>query len=341
MVIVMCCSRNWYIYLATEIYALLKHNKVKKIYLFIEDDNIPYLTNKEIEFININKLKEYITEESPNYNTQYTKLSYLRCYFTKILKDDKILYVDSDTLIVDNIEGLWNTELEDNVLAGVKEPGDWGRYLWTYGLNNNYVNSGVLLMDLKKIREEKLDDSMIYLLNHKKFAFPDQDVINLVCRNRIKYVSNIYNSSETTGIVDNAKIIHYIRGNKGWKPSSPRSDIWYSYHKEMIGGNKMETYTVKATRGFDDYGGKPTGNGNPFVQRKVNDIFDCTKERYLFLREHGAVELVEIKPLKSEAKPVKEEKALVENATKEDFLEHLEKEEVKEEKPTKAKPKKK
>ena len=43
MVIVLCCTKNWYIHLATVIYAILKQNKVKKIYLFIEDDNIPYL----------------------------------------------------------------------------------------------------------------------------------------------------------------------------------------------------------------------------------------------------------------------------------------------------------
>ena len=48
----MCCTRNWYIYLATEVYALFKHNNVKKLYLFIEDDNIPYLLDKRIEFIN-------------------------------------------------------------------------------------------------------------------------------------------------------------------------------------------------------------------------------------------------------------------------------------------------
>ena len=47
MVIVLCCTRNWYIHLATVIYAILKHNKVKKIYLFIEDDDIPYLDYKQ------------------------------------------------------------------------------------------------------------------------------------------------------------------------------------------------------------------------------------------------------------------------------------------------------
>ena len=198
MIVCLCCTRNWYIHLATVLYALLKHNKVKKIYLFIEDDDIPYLADKRIEFVNVNNLKEYITEKSPNYNTHYSKMSYLRCYFSKVLKEDKILYLDVDALVVDNIEDLWNTDFEDNALIGIHEGGEWDRHLWTYGMNDNYINSGVLLMNLKVIREERLDDSMIYLLNNNKYAFPDQDVINLVCRNRIKYVSNVNNSTETT-----------------------------------------------------------------------------------------------------------------------------------------------
>lgn len=310
MIIAMCCTRNWYIYLATELYALFKNNNVKKVYLFIEDDEISYLKDKRIEFINVNKLDEYITKESPNYNTKYSKLSYLRCYFSKILNEDKILYIDADAIVVDDISDLWNIDLEDNVLAGIHEGGEWNSHLNTYGLNDTYINSGVLLMDLKKIREEKLDDSMIYLLNHNYYAFPDQDVINLVCRNRIRHLSNIYNSTETTGFVDNAKIIHYIRGNKGWIKTSPRSEIWYNYHNEMIGGNKMDNYYVRATRDFNDYEGKDISNpSNSFVERKANvSEWWCSAERYEYLKQNNAVELIEIKKIelpKKEEKPKK------------------------------------
>lgn len=302
MKIVMCSTRNWYIHLKTVIYALMKHNKVDKIYLFIEDDEISYLKDERIEFINVNNLPEYITSNSPNYNTKYTKLSYLRCYFSKILKEDKILYLDVDTLVVENIQELWDLDLEDNVIAGVHEPGEWNKYLNTYGLDDTYINSGVLLMDLKKIREEKLDDSMIYLLNHNKYAFPDQDVINLVCRNRIHHLSNIYNSSETTGIVDNAKIIHYIRGNKGWIKSSPRSDTWFKYHLEMLGDDNM--YKVRALINFDDV--KVQDENGKNVKRIANQSeWEVDKDRYLFLKEHNAVELIEVIPIKEEAKKSK------------------------------------
>lgn len=308
MIVCMCCTRNWYIYLPTVIYALFKNNDVKKLYLFIEDNQISYLKDKRIQFINVNDLPEYITKQSPNYNTQYSKLSYLRCYFSKVLDEDKILYLDVDTLVVDNIQELWNADLQDNVLIAVHEPGEWNNHLWTYGLDDTYINSGVLIMDLKKIRDEKLDDSMIYLLNHNYYRFPDQDVINLVCRNRIKYVDNRYNSSETTGFRDDAKILHYIRGNKGWIQQSPRSDVWYNYHNQYIKEEKnMDIYKVKALKGFNDYEGRDVNGGGSFKERQLGEEFDCTAERYLYLKEHNAVELVEIIPVvkKIEAPEIK------------------------------------
>ena len=56
MKIVMCSTKNWYIHLKTVIYALMKHNKVDKIYLFTEDDEISYLKDERIEFINVNRI---------------------------------------------------------------------------------------------------------------------------------------------------------------------------------------------------------------------------------------------------------------------------------------------
>lgn len=290
MKVAMCATKSWYLYLATEIYALFKKNDVEKLYLFIEDDEIPFLNDDRIEFINVTKLPKYISETSPNYKTKYTQLSYLRCYFTKFLDCDKILYVDADAIVVDNIDELWNLDLEDKVIAGVKEGGEWSKHLGIKGMDDKYINSGVLLMNLQKIKEQKLDDKMINLLNMEWFAYPDQDVINIVCKDKIKYVSNIYNSTETTGFVDNAKIVHYIRERKGWIKESPRSEIWYNYHKKMIGGNEMDNYKVKAKINFDDV---ETG------ERRVagKSEWYCSKERYLYLQEHNAVELIEVEKI--------------------------------------------
>ena len=311
MIIGMSATRNWYIYMAVTLYSLCKHNNVEKMYLFIEDDNIPFLCDDRIEFINIYNLTEYVKKTSPNYNSFYTKMTFARCYFSKVLTCDKIIYVDTDALCVDSLEELWNMELQDNVIAGVYEPGEWEKYLGIDNLDNKYINVGLMLMDLKKIREQEIDDKILYLINNVRYAFPDQDAINIVCKGQIKHISNVYNSCETTGIVENAKILHYIREQKGWVKGSPRGEIWQKYFNEMIkGGKKMEeNYKVKALISFDDYLGRPTVEENKHEKREAGKSeWWTTKDRYEFLKSKNAVELVEIKKIELPKEEKKEKK---------------------------------
>lgn len=292
MIITICSTRNWYFYVATELYALFKYNDVKKVYLFIEDNAIDYIKDERVQFINVNNLPEYITPYSPNYHTKYSKLSYIRCYFSKIIPEPKVLYIDADAIVVDNIEGLWKTDLTGKALAGVHEGGEWSKHLRMEGMDDKYINSGVLLMNLDFIRKEKLDNKMLELLNSKRYAFPDQDVINIACKDKINYISNVYNSTETTGVVDDAKIIHYIRERKGWIKESPRSEIWYKHYYEML--ERSDTMVkVKCITEYDD---------NQLGRRiKLNEEFIVTDKRAEELvKEPALVKVIEVIP---EAKP--------------------------------------
>jgi lipopolysaccharide biosynthesis glycosyltransferase len=296
IICVMCCTNNWYYYLLVNIYSLLNTNKVKKIYLVIEDDNIQDIEklcnkyNVQVEFININKIDNYIKETSPNYNTKYSKLSMCRLYFTKIINEDKVLYIDADAIVLDDINELWNMRFEENVLIGVKEQGDWDKHLYTTGLNDKYINSGVLLMNLKAIKEEELDESMLYLINKNKYDYPDQDVINLICRNRIGYVSSEYNSTETTGIAENIRIMHYIRGNKGWTNNSPYSYLWKQQEEKALELGLTNRIRVRAIINLtnDSEIGKP---------RKLGDIWYVTPERYEYLSGNNPKKLVAVEKL--------------------------------------------
>ena len=54
----------------------------------------------------------------------------------------------------------------------------------------------------------------------------------------------------------------------------------------------MKNFVVKSLIDFNDYGGKETDpSKNQYIERKINDIFECTKERYVELKEHNAVML--------------------------------------------------
>lgn len=327
MIIVMCATRNWYFYMAVALYSILRHNKIKKVYLVIEDDEIPYIKN--VVFVNINKIKEYVKKESPNYNTQYSKLSYMRCFFSKFINEDKVLYIDVDALVIDNIEDLWNMDITDYALIGTHENGEWENYLQVEGLDTTYINSGVLLMNLDFIRNHKLDDKMIKLLNTKKYAFPDQDVLNIVCRNHIKHVDNKYNSTEITGFRDDAKIIHYIRERKGWIETSPRSEIWFEIYSEYIkelGGDNMIKLQAEQDFNlarFDELKNIKRADETKNTEGSLykNDIFEGTEEMAKYLTGENAqkisvAKVIEIIPEKKGEKTKKTTKTTAKKTTK-------------------------
>lgn len=165
-------------------------------------------------------------------------------------------------------------------------------------------------MNLEYIRKEKLDDAMIDLLNKRYYAYPDQDVINIVCKDKIKYIKNIYNSAETTGIIEDAKIIHYIREHKGWIKESQRSDIWYRYFLETIErSNNM--VKVECIVEYDDV------QLNERIP--IGKQFEVTNDRADYLaNERKLVKIIEVIPELAKEPEVEEASEPVEETPEEE-----------------------
>ena len=242
MIIGMSCTRNWYQYLLVNIFAILSNNKVDKFYLFIEDDYIEELSLFEkkfdTKFICINSYKifeKYISKDSPNFNTRYTKSSMVRLFFSKEVNEDKLLYLDVDALVTCDISDLWNMKMDNCYVAGTPDSGmkrDGVVYLKFIDSNIPYINSGVLLMNLELIRKDKIDDKWLYLINHERFMYPDQDVINSACKGHVGVFPVEYNSSVSTKLLENKdeiKIIHYTMKKTDWVREHQYSELWYKY----------------------------------------------------------------------------------------------------------------
>lgn len=245
MIIGMSCTRNWYQYLLTNIFAILSNNKVEKFYLFIEDDYINDLdalkSHFGTEFVckNIHKIFDnYIKDTSPNSNTRYTKCSMSRLLFPSEINETKILYIDVDALVVSNIEELWNIDMRDCYVAGVPDSGmkrDGVVYLKFIDSNIPYVNSGVMLMNLDLIRKDNIGNRWIERINSERFMYPDQDVINSVCKDHIYIFSSKFNSSLSTELLEDKsqiKIMHYTMAKVDWVRNHKYSELWYDYEEK-------------------------------------------------------------------------------------------------------------
>lgn len=98
-----------------------------------------------------------------------------RCYFSDLLpNENKIIYLDLDVMIEKDIFEFWNIDLQGKEVAGVVDTKFYSIHPVPYIKDiSNYVNAGVLLMDLKRMRENGTDKKMIELLHTKPMYYLD------------------------------------------------------------------------------------------------------------------------------------------------------------------------
>lgn len=227
-------DHHLYPYLLPSIMSFLDHNEIEKIYILAEDEKLPYTLPEQCEVIKIYPL-DYFRKDGPNYDNRWTPYCLCKVALSRILPIDKVLYVDVDTICTDNLDELWNTELrrvslldgneQDLYVAAVKE---------THKID--YFNAGVMLLNLKAIREDRADQWMINYINSRKLPCPDQDAYNDVARMRKTMLPVRYNETDFTGETQEPAIVHYAAYSTWWKKYTPRFGYYEKYkHYETWG----------------------------------------------------------------------------------------------------------
>lgn len=150
-------------------------------YIAVSDEKVKLLEsvvkeiNKDSRVTKIDVTSLYVKTllESPNSKTRYTAYTLLRLLLDKIPRiPNKVLYLDTDVLAFNNISELYNIDISNYELAGVKDR--YGRFF----MGPRYLNAGVLLLNMKKIKETGLFKKCRDYLNKKKVFLSDQTAIN-------------------------------------------------------------------------------------------------------------------------------------------------------------------
>jgi len=115
-----------------------------------------------------------------------TTTAYFRISMPKLLAEEnyhKLLYIDADTLVLDDISTLYQSSLEGKTIGAVIDPGQT-KALQRLGVTSEdyYFNSGVMAIDVKRWNQQKITEKTIdYLKNNAdKIIFHDQDALNAV-----------------------------------------------------------------------------------------------------------------------------------------------------------------
>ena len=256
--IVLSSDNNYTPFLYTTMLSVLKSankNTFYDFYLIVTPD----FSNKNKEVIN--KLKKeydcninFIDIENQFNNLPWTPAAWYRLILAKLLPKqyDKCIYLDCDVYVCNDLKQLYNIELNENYVAGVIA---CTYYVFADKMHSNilnipstkkYINSGVLLVNLKQIRNENITSRFFELLtSNQDLPAYDQDVINIVCYGKIKILppkynmilrhvfindirlNDLYSKEEIKEAKTNPCIIHYMCEQKPWQGFYKYGSFWW------------------------------------------------------------------------------------------------------------------
>ena len=202
-VVVYAGTRNVYPQMHTALKSLLINNIIDRVYLLIEDDEFPFPLPKNVYPFNVSK-QQFFPEDSPNFNNPWSYMTMLRCALGEMLpeEEERVLWLDIDTIVDDDISDLFSLDLSGYFYAGAFEPQKSKDVF-------RYINAGVLLCNLQLLRISKKEYELINFLNAYKLNWLDQDIINILCQGRIRIIGSEYNQNNYTLPCYRPKIIHY------------------------------------------------------------------------------------------------------------------------------------
>lgn len=150
-----------------------------------------------------------VMSNNSNKNSEYTPFALLRLMLD-IYEDipDKLIYIDVDTMVYNNIAELFNEDIEDYEFGVVLD------YMGKFWVAYDYFNSGVMLINMVKARETELFKKARDLAMTKWLKMPDQSALYRMSKYR-KYLDPKYN--EQRGLKEDTVVKHFCRGIK-WLP---------------------------------------------------------------------------------------------------------------------------
>ncbi len=209
--------------------SLFENNKARKFHIFVLSESFSFVQarrlrrlsrmyNATLVFIEI-EVKQLMRLKV---DLHASPANYYRLLLPNLLPENlsKVLYLDSDIIIKTNIDELWQTDINEHYLAATKEPSYDCSYLG-FAIEDNYFNSGVMLINLEKWRKNEVGRLVIEFVkqNPDKIKFWDQDGLNFILKDKWLQISQKWNQTSVVfegNSSTQASVIHYTGSLKPW-----------------------------------------------------------------------------------------------------------------------------
>jgi len=170
---------------------------------------------------------------------RFGREAYYRIFIPKLLPEsiNKVIYLDSDLIVLNDISNLWNISLDHHYLAAVEDSVGINRGRILRIPADHYFNSGVLVLDLNKWRANQITNRVIgYIRRYpQRILIADQDGLNAVLHDKWKRLSPEWNCFATMYNAERSpSILHYITVNKPWNGNPPGKHEYDNYARTTV-----------------------------------------------------------------------------------------------------------
>ena len=212
-IVVYAATRNLYRNTLVCIESLLRNGNIDQVIMLAEDSAIKYPFDPKVMMLNVAD-QPWFDKAGPNASKRWTWMVLMKAALSKIFTEfDRVLFLDSDTIVEHDLSGLFELDLDGYYYAAVPQVDDGREGKFSKG--DDYFNCGVLMCNLAELRARGMDDYLIQALNERSYEFCEQDAINEICRGRIKPLPGCWNVSDFT-VPDTKTCIHHFAANPSW-----------------------------------------------------------------------------------------------------------------------------
>ena len=229
------CNNQWTDKLAVTIVSTLLHANNKDFYKFYildggitqeNKDKLAKIKSKvkfEITYIPVNKK---LFANAP-LGHHFTIETYYRLKLPSLINVDKLLYMDVDTIVKKDLTELYDINIDNYYAGAVIDESSYSKNIHKLSVKK-YFNAGVLLLNLKKIRNENLEEDFFNFINNHAdlISWVDQCVLNAVFKENVKYLDRKFNFQHHSSITEikdiynkqkhETVILHYVSDKKPW-----------------------------------------------------------------------------------------------------------------------------
>jgi len=246
-------------HMATTIASIIANNKTDCFRFLIIHDGISAADQRKAETVAPNQTFQWcqiVEKRIAKFGTRHhwSKAAYYRLCIPEFASENtkRVIYLDSDLVVLSNLRTLWEVDLGGRPIGAVYDiMMDSVAFASRWNLSSGrlkYFNSGVLVLDLEKIRSGNMFAGAYDLIeNHwEELEYTDQCVLNILFWDNWKVLDPVWNFQRCMAIKEpnherfalpneiptnrHPKIIHYTEHNKPWSVDAYHPFTW-SYYK--------------------------------------------------------------------------------------------------------------